>query len=110
MGVLVTKVAFGNIFCIHYSINDVIAILQTIKTKDVVNQNVLVEVDCSFFTFLIISTRLMQNTIAKIGITYTIPLRKNIPFFYMQNIPKACLVTFVHLKSFQLVECIEIVI
>lgn len=47
------------------------AILQTIKTKDAVNQNVLVEVGCSFFTFLIISTRLIQNIIAKIGITYT---------------------------------------
>lgn len=48
----------------------------TINTKDVVNQNVFVVVDWSFFTFFIISTRLRQNMIAKIGIKYTLKNKK----------------------------------
>lgn len=46
--------------------------LHTINIKDVVNQNVLLAVGWSFFTFFIISTRLRQNIIAKIGIKYTL--------------------------------------
>ena len=44
--------------------------------KDAVNHKVLAAVGCSFFAFFIISTRLMQNIVAKIGITYRLMTKK----------------------------------
>ncbi|MFL1996295.1 hypothetical protein VYF65_001748 [Lysinibacillus irui] len=54
---------------LYYSPTAVTAMLQTMNTKDIVNQTVLVVVGCSFFIFFIIATRFRQNVIAKIGIT-----------------------------------------